>query len=557
MPGHVFVVHSLVEGVQYDAAVVPTSGAFGVRWYWANVLGVTDRKDDTHLDVDHLRPAGWPKAGFGRARNARPGPSRPTWFLDVAVGNSRALTGHLSRVLEDIAGASDVKANQGRSKPLIALNTIGVGGGGFDHVRGQVINEMLMVCGDFVARNDLDVVICCASASDYAAFQHQRRRFKSPSTLDEELQEHGRQLVDLARRGDLALFLGAGVSMPAGLPSWWSLLVKLGEQCGVTDADLRSLESPLDQAELIRKRLAAAHTDLTAAVERELAGITVPSLSHVQLAVLGCREVVTTNFDQLYETAAEAFVADPAERIKVLPFERKKPFQRWILKMHGDIRHPDSLVLSRSQFVDYSSAHGPVGSIVQSLMLTKHLLVVGTSLTDDNFLRLAYEITNYLERNAGFASPKEGTEPLGTVLALKAEPAKQELWKGTLALISASQTPDPDTSGLPPESVAEHWRQVESERARDLSIMLDFIAMHAAPENYLLDQRYAALLSRDEQLVAGQASAALREVRSLAGDAGPTSGWRRIQNLLEELGAASDESHDRVGGGFNTANRTP
>lgn len=210
---------------------------------------------------------------------------------------------HLAGVLRDIASAKDVAAGEGRIKPLIALNTIGVGGGGFDKVRGEVIDAMLTVCDDFVSRHDLDLVICCASASDYAAFQHQRRSHNSFPTLDADLREHGQRLAELARSGELALFLGAGVSMPAGLPSWWTLLVRLGERCGVTEAELLSLDSPLDQAELLDKRLAADSTDLTSAVKREFAGVSVPSLSHVQLAVLGCREVVTTNFDLLYDAA--------------------------------------------------------------------------------------------------------------------------------------------------------------------------------------------------------------------------------------------------------------
>ena len=63
-------------------------------------------------------------------------------------------------------------------------------------------------------------------------------------------------------------------------------------------------------------------------------------------------------------------------------------------------------------------------------MLTKHLLVVGTSLTDDNFLRLAYEVTNYLR------STPEGkaiqNEPLGTVLALGPNPTRQETLGGNI-----------------------------------------------------------------------------------------------------------------------------
>ena len=46
-------------------------------------------------------------------------------------------------------------------------------------------------------------------------------------------------------------------------------------------------------------------------------------------------QVVTTNYDSLYETAVNAFVKAPEQQIKVLPFEQKKPFAKWILKMQA------------------------------------------------------------------------------------------------------------------------------------------------------------------------------------------------------------------------------
>lgn len=540
MPGHVFVVHSRMEGVQYDAAVVPTGLSFHVRSYWGPVVNVADSGGSKHLAVDHLRPEGWPRNGFGRALvSTAPVPATPVWFLNVAVSDVGQLMANLGGVLNDIAVSKDLAAGEGRPKPLVALNTIGVGGGGFDTIRGKVIDRMLQTCEDAVDRHDLDVVITCASASDYAAFQHERRRRGGFRNLSAELREHGKRLAQLAQQGELALFLGAGVSIPAGLPSWWDLLTKLGTICEVSPAELASLDSPLDQAELIRRRLAKIDAGSRRSLKDHIAdlidGVTVPSLSHIQLATLGCREVVTTNYDSLYEAAVNAFVKAPEQQIKVLPFEQKKPFAKWILKMHGDLGHQGELILSRSDFVGYAAAHGPVGSIVQSLMLTKHLLVVGTSLTDDNFLRLAYEVTNYLR------STPEGkaiqNEPLGTVLALGPNPTRQELWEGTFHVIGASGTPDASTTDMADADAAAMRKTVQDERARDLSIMLDFIAMHAAKENYLLDERYRALLGSDAREVASLAQTLASKLSHLTEADRDDSGWRELRDQLSRLGA--------------------
>ena len=434
---------------------------------------------------------------------------------------------NLSSVLSEIVRARDLKAGQGRALPLVVINAVGVGGGGFDGDRGLVIDRMLEVCQTVVNGHALDIAITCLQASDYAALQHQRRASNPFGTLSDAQKKHGDRLAELASQGELALFLGAGVSVPAGLPSWWDLLAALGEECGVTEAKMNQLDSPLDQAELIRRRLPGGR--LKKAVGRLLENVTVPSLSHVQLAALGCREVVTTNYDSLYEQAANAF-ADRDGRVKVLPFEQKKPFQKWILKMHGDLEHPGEIILSRSDFVGYSAIYGPVGSIVQSLMLTKHLLVVGTSLTDDNFLRLAYEVSNYLRSGLGTREP----EPFGTVLSLADDAVKKELWDGTFEVVGAATQPTPDYEGLSVGVAKARKNETLDRQARDLSIMLDYIAMKAASDSYLLDERYRALLNDEEKLAASAFRAALGKLpRSRASG----SGWSRLAGVLRELGA--------------------
>ncbi|WP_093186253.1 SIR2 family protein [Sanguibacter gelidistatuariae] len=47
---------------------------------------------------------------------------------------------------------------------------------------------------------------------------------------------------------------------------------------------------------------------------------------------------------------------------------------QWLLEMHGDISRPSPIILSRSDFVRYAAASGPMGAVVQSLLMTKHFL---------------------------------------------------------------------------------------------------------------------------------------------------------------------------------------
>jgi len=72
-------------------------------------------------------------------------------------------------------------------------------------------------------------------------------------------------------------------------------------------------------------------------------------------------------------------------------------------------------VLTRRDFVRYDAASGPAGAAVQTLLRSRHLLVIGASLTHDNFLHLAHEMEHFLEE--GGAKRRN----LGTVLTFSAD----------------------------------------------------------------------------------------------------------------------------------------
>lgn len=173
-------------------------------------------------------------------------------------------------------------------------------------------------------------------------------------------------------------------------------------------------------------------------------------------------------------------------------------------------------------------------------MFTKHLLVVGTSLTDDNFLRLAYEVTNYLSPSGKDA---HRAEPLGTVLNLAPEPAKRSLWQGTFHVLAASDDKPRDVEGSPQRG--EPSGPTANEQARNLSIVLDFIAMHAAKENFLLDGRYSALLDDGEDEIATMARTLHHRLVDLPQVKDEQSGWRRLIEALVELGSRPDERGHR------------
>lgn len=72
----------------------------------------------------------------------------------------------------------------------------------------------------------------------------------------------------------------------------------------------------------------------------------------------------------------------------MLPSHPHAGCKKWLLKMHGCVSKPHEIVFTKRDYIRYSERFAALGGIVQSMLLTKHLLFVGFSLNDDNFARI-------------------------------------------------------------------------------------------------------------------------------------------------------------------------
>ncbi len=481
-----------IESVVHDVAVVPTSDGFEFRHYWGELVG-----DHAHQH----KPAGWPDRGFGPSRV-----DPRLWFISVSADRDsrlRVIRERIARVIRGIV-AQGVQPGANREKPLIALPIIGTGGGGLDRRRGEVIRVQLSVCAELAAEHQVDIAIITPDRAAHAAAQYLRTQSRSPANwnLSHELLTEAKRLGTLASTGQLALFVGAGVSIPAGLPSWDDLIKELSD--GRLEAKESTL-SALDQAQLIELRtepgeLGRRVADIVQRAKR-------PSLAHTLLASLGSKEVVTTNYDQLYESAVATV---DGRELAVIPWQSGGTERPWWLKIHGDVDDPDHIVLTRQHFVRFDAQTRPAGAILQALLMTRHLLIVGVSLNDDNIVRLAYEVQAYRK-----AHKLAGT--FGTLLDVEADPLRQELWQEQLEWLA-----------LPGNGIVE--------RARALEVFLDAVAAHATTSRaWLLDKRFEDLLSTANGRHRAKMARAL--FKALRKD---SVTWAPLYSVLEDLGAASE-----------------
>ncbi|SFC33989.1 SIR2-like domain-containing protein [Nocardioides terrae] len=482
MSGHLFVVHGRLEALVHDAAVVPTDDDFAFEDTWSPVLG--------DADPAALRPEGWPGAGHGRCADGR-----PLWFVSVGPGlAAEELVARATAIAREVADAG-VEPALNRVMPLLAVPVIGIEGGGHSDDRGEVVRLLLQALLDVVADCPLDVALVTPERSVHGAAQHVRGEVRPDRFADEQLDEAAR-LGTLARKGRLALFFGAGLSVPAGLPGWRAMLDRLAQEAG-TDPERLGRLSRLDQAQLLQRRL----PQLGEAVVRSLGEHDRPSLGHALLADLGCREAATTNYDQLYERAVEA---TGRPRPAVLPWEAVG--DSWLLKLHGDVSRPESVTLTRRDFVRFDADVRPAGALLQALLLTRHLMLVGASLDDDNVVRLLREVEVFRE-DCGLSGP------IATVLDVDADEARRELWGDQLRWLT-----------LPGEDLPS--------RARALEILLDAVGWHAVDTgSWLLDPRFAGLLDADGRVAAEEARRLRREVEEQGEE------WASVRDALDRAGA--------------------
>jgi hypothetical protein len=399
-----------------------------------------------------------------------------------------------------------------RALPLLALPVIGAGYAGGAELAGEIVRQLLPLLYEFVGKHPADVALVMKDPAQYAAAQAVRTDLMGDRAwreLDDRLRDHVDVLARRALGGELVLFMGAGVSQAAGLPSWGGLLEKLAGRELVADEHFANL-GPLDQARLIKRRLPPGR-DLGQVVAEHVRSHHY-SLAHGLLAALPVREVVTTNYDTLFEAASQA-IGRPAA---VLPYDAADSSQRWLLKLHGCISKPGDIVLTREDYLRYDVGRAALAGLVQGLLITRHMLFVGFSLGDDNFHRIADEVRRAVQR-----------EPFGTSLSVSRNPLLRELWAKDLDWVELGDLP---------------------ESARLLEIFLDRLAARTvATADHLFDPRYEATLSEAEVRLRGE----LGRLHALLCETAPedrrSAAWLEVETLLARLGRGGRVGHGGEG----------
>lgn len=181
---------------------------------------------------------------------------------------------------------------------------------------------------------------------------------------------------------NLAIFAGAGLSIPAGYVSWSELLKPIAEELKLKiekEYDLISLaqyhinENCGNRSELNRRLIEefTEHTNITQ--------------NHKILARLPIKTYWTTNYDKLIEKSLQEQSKKPDVKYTKSHLSLTIPKRDAIVyKMHGDIDHPDDAILTKDDYESYHVKMDLYLSALQGDLLTKTFIFLGFSFTDPN-----------------------------------------------------------------------------------------------------------------------------------------------------------------------------
>lgn len=507
--GHLFVVQADMTRLAADAFLVPCDTSLNVTGTWRSFVepGNADQAKE-----EWFKPKG-AQLDDGISflpDTTRKGASRPDDVVGIRVlvdtVGVEDIPAMVDRSLRAIrAAAAQAKPHSGRALPLIAMPILGVGQGKYPGRRAEVVRLLVEQLLEFVSHHPIDVALVLRRTSDFAAAQWARGQIESNDTCWPELTADQRALADRlgaqAAHGELSIFVGAGVSKPVGFPDWQGLLEELA---GRKLKFSRTTNYPRLAQRLHVRRL-----------NEKVAGrfrTSRHALGHALLVDLRTTALVTTNYDPCIENAAATIHQDPP--LRVLARQLAVGSSPWLLKLHGDIDQPETIVLTEKQYKKLMTERHALRGVVQSLMLTSHLLFVGFGFADEDFLAMSKAVQQ-VRRLA-----KEGKDTyVGTAIELRESPASKKKY-----------------AELDYRHIAPAGTSV-SEAARLLEVFLDRVAWRSqvagrGRASYLLDRDYQQDASEPDRLLAED----LVKLRDREAEWKDSAGAQAVRDLMAELG---------------------
>jgi hypothetical protein len=320
------------------------------------------------------------------------------------------------------------------------------------------------------------------------------------SSKDEFVRHYSRAL----RTGDAALFIGAGMSRPAGFVDWRGLLREIAEDVNL-DIDREADLVAVAQYHVNRKRTRAR---LNEAILHEFTKAAQVTENHRILARLPVSSIWTTNYDTLVEDAIKAAGRTPDVKLTHSNLAQNRPSRDVLVyKMHGDISQPQEAVLTKDDYENYEGTHRLFVEKLKGDLISKTFLFLGFSFTDPNIDYVLSRIRVLLGENqrSHYCIMRQPQRPRGSGKKLAEfdyERRKLELRVEDLQRFAV------ETVLIDDYSEVEELLKAVSKRAHQRNIFVsgsahDYGPFGAARLNSLARRIGREIIARDYSLVSG------------------------------------------------------
>lgn len=209
-------------------------------------------------------------------------------------------------------------------------------------------------------------------------------------------------LIDDLARERAVLFLGAGVSASA--------VTQRGAKIADWETFLSALCTKISGHSRVQALASIKNNDLLLACEilqhalsdewerlivDEFGQKAVPSTLHAAIVRLRQRIMLTTNFDKLLENSWETINGNETHFLRVTSAIDNHTFKllkdhnhRYIVKIHGSIDDPRTIVFTRSEYIRLAFGNMNYSNFIENLLLNYTFIFIGFSMNDPAIISL-------------------------------------------------------------------------------------------------------------------------------------------------------------------------
>jgi SIR2-like domain len=201
-------------------------------------------------------------------------------------------------------------------------------------------------------------------------------------------------LRGMRRDGKLIPFVGAGLSMPLGLPSSDSLVSTIAEQLDY-DPEVFKLSGSFFQLAEYYVATKGSIGPLRSEMDRMFnpADRAIrSSAAHQALVSMNLPLIYTTNYDRIIERAFELRKVACHTIANIDDIALAPPHATHVVKFHGTFSDDASLVLTESSYFDRLEFESAIDIKLRADILGKCLMFVGYSLGDVNIRYMLYKL---------------------------------------------------------------------------------------------------------------------------------------------------------------------